>query len=77
MGLATTDDVKNASERPVIIHYAGAKPWKEFTARWNDWVSQYKMSPFYDQKLIDGISSKILFPVFSLKKTVKCIIKKY
>lgn len=77
MGLATPDDVKNASERPVIIHYAGAKPWREFTPRWNEWVSQYRMSPFYDQKLIDDISSKILFPVFNLKKTIKCIIKKY
>lgn len=77
MGLSSPEDIENASETPVIIHYAGAKPWKEFTARWSEWVSQYKKSPFYNQGLIDEISSKILFPEFNLKKTIKCIIKKY
>lgn len=77
MGLATPEQLDEAARTPVIIHYAGAKPWREFTSRWDDWVSQYKKTPFYNQQLIDDISSKVLFPAFSLKKTVKCLIKRY
>lgn len=74
MGLATSNQIDDAENRPVIIHYAGAKPWKEFTARWHEWVEYYKKSPFYSQKLIDDITSKVLFPKFSLKKTIKILL---
>lgn len=36
---------------PVIIHYAGTKPWKEFTYWWMDWWQNYVKSPFYDPAL--------------------------
>ena len=77
LGLATPAEVADAELHPVIIHYAGAKPWRDFTARWCDWVNYYRQSPFYNQELIDGISSKILFPVFNLKKVIKCLLKRY
>lgn len=74
MGLASTQQIDDAENKPVIIHYAGAKPWKEFTARWYEWVEYYKKTPFYSQKLIDEISTKVLFPKFSLKKTIKILL---
>lgn len=77
MGLATQEEITDAVASPVIIHYAGAKPWREFTSRWCDWVNHYRSTPFYSQKLIDGISSKVLYPAFSLKKTIKMLIKRY
>lgn len=77
IGLASQAQIAEAVEAPVIIHYAGAKPWREFTPRWNEWVSYYKKSPFYSQQLIDEISTKVLYPKFSLKKTIKCLLKKY
>ena len=75
-GLATSNEVKEAVCSPVIVHYAGAKPWKAFTNRWNDWVEYYKETPFYNQTLIDRISFKTLYPAFNLKKTIKCLLKR-
>lgn len=74
LGIGTEEDVEQAETNPVIIHYSGEKPWKEFTYRWCDWVSYYRKSPFYDQKLIDTISRKTLNPPFNLKKTIKTLL---
>lgn len=76
-GLIKVNDINDAENTPVVVHFAGPKPWKEFTPRWNDWVEYYKKSPFYNQALIDDVSSKVLFPKFNLKKTIKSILKKY
>lgn len=77
IGLSTQSQIDEAIDSPVILHYAGAKPWREFTARWNEWISYYKKTPFYSQLLIDDISAKVLYPKFGLKKTIKSMLKKY
>lgn len=76
LGLASNEEVEEAETAPVVVHYAGPKPWKEFTYRWNDWVEYYKMTPFYDQCLIDNISYKTLHPDFNFKKVIKSLLKR-
>ena len=36
---------------PVIIHYAGEKPWKHFTYLWLSWWNVYKETVFFDPSL--------------------------
>lgn len=38
-------------EYPVIVHYAGSKPWKVFTYMWVLWWDVYKSTEFYDPTL--------------------------
>ena len=52
---------------PVIIHYAGAKPWKEFTYWWLAWWETYKKSPFYDPMLEFQIEKKTLTKIPQLR----------
>lgn len=49
-----------AEETPVIIHYAGAKPWKTFTQYWREWWSTYKDSVFYDDDYYFASENQIL-----------------
>lgn len=40
------DALQEGLDSPVIIHYAGEKPWKEFTYWWLAWWQTYSRSPF-------------------------------
>ncbi len=54
-----------------VIHYAGLKPWNNFTRHWYDWWSVYRESPFYDK----NIELQILSRPLSIKQTAKIWIK--
>lgn len=60
----------------VLIHYAGDKPWKQFSYAWDEWWRIYKRSLFYDGRYYHDVSSRILNPrhqmkVFKTKSTQK------
>lgn len=48
------------NESPVIIHYAGGKPWKEMTYWWLAWWQTYSRSPFFDPMLEFEIECRTL-----------------
>lgn len=54
-----------------IIHYAGLKPWKNFTRHWSEWWSVYRESPFYDKSLELSIVARPLSMRQSLKVWIK------
>lgn len=76
MGVSTDMDLNEALTKPVVIHYAGKKPWKTFTYHWYDWWSVYSRSPFYDSTFAYKSATKILYPDYSIKRLIKMIVKK-
>lgn len=51
----------------VIIHYAGDKPWRNFTYAWDEWWEIYKKSLFWDGEFYVKVCSRILDPISYLK----------
>lgn len=74
--LTTPEEFEEALVDPVIIHYAGPKPWKTFTYHWYDWWSVYSRSPFYDIKYAEKITQDILNPKYPTKKVLRMLLKK-
>lgn len=56
----------------VVIHYAGGKPWNEFTFAWAEWWDVYKKSIFHEYGYYSHISRKILNP----KQQIKTMVRK-
>lgn len=62
----------------VVIHYAGEKPWNAFTYAWAQWWTPYFKSVFFDGRLYQEVSAKVLNPIFQIKfflKKLKCKIQ--
>lgn len=74
--ITTQEDFEEALINPVIIHYAGPKPWKTFTHHWYDWWSAYSRSPFYDIEFEASVTKKILQPKYGVKQLAKMLIHK-
>lgn len=55
----------------VIIHYAGGKPWNEFTFAWVEWWRVFMLSVCADAKFYHEISAKILNKKYQLKLMLK------
>lgn len=75
-GITTDLDFKEALLHPVIIHYAGQKPWKTFTYHWYDWWIVYSRTPFYNPKFATDSVKKILNPNYSASRLIKMLLKK-
>ena len=45
----TDEEIEHALQKG-IVHYNGAKPWKEFCVNYDIWWEYYRKSPFYDEK---------------------------
>lgn len=75
-GVTTYSDLEEAVTKPVVVHYAGMKPWETFTYDWYDWCAVYSRSPFYNNDFTYELSTKILKPNYSIKQLLKMIIKK-
>ena len=75
-GVTTDSDFRDALLRPVVIHYAGKKPWKTFTYHWYDWWIVYSRTPFYDSKFASDSVRKILNPNYSMWQLIKMLVKK-
>lgn len=71
---ATSEDLSDN----VVIHYAGDKPWNAFTYAWAQWWMPYFKSVFFDARMYQEVSARILSPGFQIKsffKKVKCKIQ--
>ncbi|HJJ92827.1 MAG TPA: glycosyltransferase family 8 protein [Methanocorpusculum sp.] len=58
---------------PVIIHYAGNKPWKVFTLFWANWWDFYSRSPFFNPELqirIEATTHSLTHLLHSLRVTL-------
>lgn len=53
---ATSEDL----QENVVIHYAGDKPWNNFTYAWAEWWEIYNRSVFRDNEMYNAVSGKIL-----------------
>lgn len=76
-GVTTDSDFNDALNTPSIIHYAGKKPWKDFTYHWYDWWSEYSRSPFYDYKFSHEMAKSIQRPQYSKRQLVKMMLKSF
>lgn len=74
--VTTPEEFEEALKNPVVIHYAGPKPWKTFTYHWYDWWSAYSKSPFYNIEFTDKVARDIMNPDFTLKQIIKMLFKK-
>lgn len=74
--ITTQEEFAEAVDNPVIIHYAGPKPWKTFTYHWYDWWSVYSNSPFYDCEYANIETAKIMNPQYSTKQLIKMLAKR-
>lgn len=74
-GSVSDKEIEESNHDPVIIHYAGEKPWKTFTQRWWDWWDVYERSDFFvpDEKL--RVAYHALTHRKSLKKQLIEIVK--
>ncbi len=61
---------------PVIIHYAGGKPWKEFTYWWLSWWQAYSKSPFFDPALEFQIERRTLTKDPQLRPALSLYIRR-
>lgn len=43
-----------------MIHYAGLKPWNDFTACWIEWWDVFRKTPIFDRDELNNIYVKIL-----------------
>ncbi len=75
-GITTDVEFDEALINPVIIHYAGPKPWKTFTYHWYDWWSVYSRSPFFDFEYAYIASSKIMDKQFTIKQIIRMLANK-
>lgn len=75
-GITTNSDFEEACVKPVVIHYAGKKPWKTFTYHWYDWWAVYSRTPFYDPQFASDAVKKILNPHYSVSRLIKMLVKK-
>ena len=55
----------------LIIHYAGEKPWKNFTYAWQEWWNVYFNSQFFDYDFYHKVSQNILNPKAQFKNLIK------
>lgn len=62
---------------PVIIHYAGAKPWNSFTLYWRDWWNVFEETEFYSKDLEYKISYKIWNPHFTKRQLLRLFVKQH
>lgn len=72
----SSEDLKNALDRD-IIHYNGAKPWKEFCANFDIWWEYYRKSPFFDSTYYFDFSHEKLdeYDRLPLLKRVKILLR--
>lgn len=63
--------------KDVIIHYAGDKPWKNFTYAWVQWWDVYNQSVFKDNDFYIDVSNQILSPRNQLKSLLKKVKVKF
>lgn len=59
-----------------ILHYAGKKPWNDFTYAWKEWWNTYQRSIFYDPDNEIKVSQSILNPIPTWKSIALQIKKK-
>ena len=74
-GACNEKDYDEAIKEPIIIHYAGKKPWNGFTHHWYDWWSVYAKSNVYSAEFEDKITREILNPHYSTKQLIKMSLK--
>lgn len=55
----------------VVLHYAGDKPWKQFTYNWLDWWEVYNKSIFKEDDFNHKVSAHILNRKEWIKHTIK------
>jgi lipopolysaccharide biosynthesis glycosyltransferase len=53
--------LNDACNDPIILHFAGRKPWKAYTAMFDDrWWEICRLSPFYEEVLYKYIASRVM-----------------
>lgn len=67
---------KDITINPVIIHFAGDKPWKKFCYCWLDWWSVYSQLPTFDRLLEISICHDALFPTYTSTWLVRQLLKR-
>ena len=64
------------TQKPRIIHYAGAKPWNVFTYKWYEWYEEYKLTPFYNPSLELSIFNNTYNKYFTIRELFSIFVQK-